>query len=125
MKISHDLKMKIISDKSLSQTVIEYKQFMSYNDFNIVIPQRKEGTFILDLSNDLHLVKECVDWVDSIRDDMLYVEKPQVNVGCFKGIFPIELSPDNKVTFMYQVMDSNGDNWKDWFVMEEKNENLT
>jgi hypothetical protein len=120
MKLSYELKIEILSNKSLTQTVNEYKQFISYGGFNIPLPQCKEETFILDLNNDLHLLEECINWMNSVRNNMLYIEKAQVNVGCFKGIIPIELSLDNKVTFSYQIMDVNGDSWKDWFVMEEE-----
>jgi len=117
MKISHDLKMKIISNyKSVN---IE----QHYNEIDVLgrttkIPLYREISLSFIL-NDLNLIKECVKWMDIGMD--VSVVKMVVDIGPFVGLFPTEVNMNNNtVTFTADVYNPNRCDWKDWFVMEEE-----
>ena len=123
MELSHALKMKIITSKNESINIEQH-----YNEIcgigscdKISVPSYKEIKLTLNLRNDLELYKECIRWSKLIMDN--YSSKMKVDIGRFKGLFPIEIGVDSIVTFTADEFDDDNENWKDWFVMEEENEN--
>jgi hypothetical protein len=116
MKISHKLRMKIISTGYEGINVEQH-----YNDIHIAgsipikIPLYKEIELSLDLSNNLDLFKECAKWMD-----MGMTGSVVADIGPFVGLFPTEVNINNNtVTFTADEYNENKQDWKDWFVMEE------
>ena len=117
MKISHELKMEIITRGKVDIT----QQCNEVDVFGrtTIIPSYKEITFFLNLNNNLALLKECERWFRIIMDDSC--TKMKINVWRFMGLFPIEIDIiTGLVTFTADDYNSDNENWKDWFVVEEQ-----
>ena len=65
MKISYDLKMKIISNYKGVNIEQHYNE-IDVGDSTTRIPSYREIELSLDLSNDLDLFKECMGWYDGV-----------------------------------------------------------
>jgi hypothetical protein len=117
MKISHELKMKIISNYK-GVNIEQYHNEIDVFGRTTIIPLHKEIELSLDLSDDLDLFKECAKWID-MGMSVLPIDM-KLNIGPFIGLFPTEVNINNNtVIFIAYEYNSNNQNWKDWFIMEE------
>lgn len=118
MKISHKLKMKIISnfeDVSVNQ---HFNEIYIAGSIPMKTPSHKTIYLTLNLSNDLDIIKECTKWADIIMNE--FTAEMKINIGPFVGLFPTEINMNNNtVTFTADDYNYNNHNWKDWFIMEE------
>ena len=118
MKISHKLRMKIISNFEGVDIEQHHNEVYIDGSTPINVPLYKEISLSLNLSNDLNLFKECVKWADIIMNE--YTIEMKTNVGPFVGLFPIKINMNNNtVTFTADEYNNKNQNWKDWFIMED------
>lgn len=119
MKISHKLRMKIISNFEGVSIEQYHNEVYIAGSIPIKVPLYKEIELSLDLSNDLDIFKECAKWADIITNESII--KMKTNIGPFVGLFPVEINiMKNSVTFTADEYNPNNQNWKDWFIMEEE-----
>jgi len=116
MKISHGLKMKIISSYEGINIEQHYNEVYIAGSIPIKVPLYKEISLLINLDGDLNLIKECARWYKRAFDKCL----TPIDIGPFIGLFPTEINMNNNtVTFVADEYNPNNQNWKDWFVMEE------
>ena len=118
MKISHELKMKIITNHTGVNIEQQFNEVFVAGSIPIKIPLYTDIKLFLNFDNDLELFKECVKWYKLITDN--YSLEMKLNVGYFIGLFPVEIDiMKNEVNFIADAYNENNQDWKDWFVMEE------
>ena len=115
MKISNALKLEIITRGKVD---IEYHHSeIDIYGHTTIIPSYKEIGFFLNLNNNPTLLKECIIW-SKYLDDLSYPIM-KIDIGSFKGLFPVEIDSNGLVVFTADEYNFNNQSWKDWFVMEE------
>jgi len=72
----------------------------------------------LDLSDEPELLKFCYNWIKNTTNDDFRRPQSKVDVGCYLGIFPYEVS-NNIVKFSIDIYDPKRKDWKDWFICKE------
>ncbi len=117
--------MKFLSHEGLSfsEEVISW----SMHGFSKGVPGAHHATVKLDLSNDAESLKACMDWMKIVYTDYT-VQSYKIDLGGYLGLWPNEATRDGSVSFVMDKFDSSRKDWKDWFIIdeaEEENENAS
>lgn len=118
MKISHELKMKIITSEREHLKITQHHNKIDFGGKAISIPLYQEVELSLNLNVNFDLLKECISWYELIKDS--FCSEMKADIGHFMGLYPIEIDIiKSVVTFTADSFNLNNQTWKDWFITEE------
>jgi len=118
MKISHELKMKIITAGYEGTKITQHHSEFVLGGTVVSVPLYQEVELSLNLNVNFDLLKECMSWYELIMDS--FSSEMKGDIGYFKGLYPIKVDiMKSVVTFSADVFNSENQNWKDWFITEE------
>ena len=103
IKLSLKLRTKIKQDMELSKQDFLTDSLRGFVEFD---------------DHELNLFKECVDWYDHVITyfKTSYMKRQvKIDVGSYKGVFPIEITY-RQVNFLIDFVKPS---WRDWFIQEE------
>jgi hypothetical protein len=111
VKIPYELKLKFLSMEGLTLYNDKGKKLVYGRDIYYVI---------LDLKNHPKCLEACVEWNYVIETYFKTSYKPfRIDIGPYKGLWPIIIYPDGTVKFTLDEVDPNRKDWKDWFIKED------
>jgi hypothetical protein len=122
IKIPFELRMKFLSHEGLSFTQ-EMVSLPSMNGSYSRVPGAHHATVKLDLSKDPDCLKACMNWMNIARTDYT-VESYKIDLGGYLGLWPNEIASDGIVSFVMDYFDSSRKDWKDWFIIDEAEEEI-
>ncbi len=117
VKLSHELKTKILNQDRIESRSTAVPQFMFIGGTHI---QREWHVyFSIRITGNKKLITECNKWVSHIETYFkTSYDALKVDIGAFQGLWPTHVNR-GRVYFRADMYDSTKKSWKDWFIVEE------